>query len=575
MLFRMVRPMKREGSRNQYYVRRIPADVRSKTVGLRLTIPLCDDETRSITITPQAQAVKFSLGTHDPVEVKARNAAANAHLEKVWRALREDNPVKLTNEQATALAGRLYRAWAKSEHRERTVAVEQGPDGKMHVVEHDPRDDDVIFAAALVRLVRPATNGKVVDLDNLPLAEEKPEAADLEQRLGPLVDRLLLAEGIRRVDAPSRGLLLLAFWRALRDALESRHRNAQGDYSPDLKAERFPTWSSPLQPSPSAPAVIEAGALTSLIEGWWVEAKARNLKPSTYESYSNSMKGFIAFLGHDNSSRVSAADVIRFKDHRLATINPRTRRPISAKTVKDNDLSGLKAVFGWAVANGKMRSNPAQGVTLKAAKPRKLRSKAFTDAEAKAILAASLHVKCGLERPETYAAKRWVPWLMAYSGARVGEMAQLRKMDLRYGGDLWYLTVTPEAGTVKTDEARDVVLHPHLVELGFVEFVKSAPSGHLFLRPADDGDVLGPLQGIKNRLAEFAREVVPDKGVAPNHGWRHRFKPVGTRAGIDRRTLDVISGHALEGRTVADGYHGVELEDQAAALAKYPRYDVT
>src|SRR5262249_15559482 len=158
---------------------------------------------------------------------------------------------------------------------------------------------------------------------------------------------------------------------------------------------------------------------------------------STYESYSNSMKAFVGFLGHDDSSRVTKDDVIGFKDHRLATINPRTGRPISAKTVKDNDLSGLKAVFGWAVSNGKMGSNPAEGVTLKAAKPRKLRSKAFTDVEAKAILLASLHVKRGGEQPETFAAKRWVPWLMAYSGARVGEMAQLRKDDLHHQGKLW------------------------------------------------------------------------------------------------------------------------------------------
>ncbi|MHC2255937.1 integrase [Bradyrhizobium embrapense] len=149
----------------------------------------------------------------------------------------------------------------------------------------------------------------------------------------------------------------------------------------------------------------------------------------------------------------------------------------------------------------------------------------------------------------------------------------MRKEDLHeHRGGTWYITITPEAGTVKTDEARDVVLHPHLVEMGFVEFVKSSRPGHLFLRPAEDGDVLGPLQGIKNRLGEFGRELVPDRRVAPNHGWRHRFKPIGTRAGIDRRTLDVISGHALEGRTEGDGYHGVEVEDQAAALEKYPRY---
>ena len=584
MLYRVVRPMKREGSRNHYYTRRIPVDVREHLVGRTLHFPL-GDKTHSLTISPDAQAVRFSLRTAHSAEVKARIAAADQYLERVLQAFRDDNAISLTNAQATALAGRLYRAWAGGEGRERTLAVEEGPDGKMRPAPHDPEDDATVFEAALARLVRIDTVGKsemgkpraarlnAVDLDHLPPPDQHPDTATLEIHLGSIVDRLLVSEGVRRVDAASRGLLLRAFWLALRDALEARLRNAQGDYTPDAKAERFPAWVAPNENAVKQPAV-KGGSLTSLVEGWWTEAKARNLKPSTHESYSNSMKALVAFLGHDDCSRVTKNDVIGFKDHRLATINPRTGRPISAKTIKDNDLSGLKAVFGWAVSNGKMQSNPAEGVTLKAAKPRKLRSKAFTPEEAKAILAASLHVKRGGERPETHAAKRWVPWLMAYSGARVGEMAQLRKEDLKRSGDIWYLTVTPEAGTVKTNEARDVALHPHIVELGFVEFVKSAPRGHLFLRPAGDDDVLGPLQGIKNRLAEFAREVVTDGGVAPNHGWRHRFKPVGVRAGIERRVLDVISGHALEGRTVADGYHGVELEDQAAALAKYPRYDV-
>ncbi|MCA1377014.1 MULTISPECIES: site-specific integrase [unclassified Bradyrhizobium] len=586
MLYRVVRPMKRDGSRFQLYVRRIPVDVRERLIGRTLHFPV-GDETHAVTISPRAQAIRFSLRADDPAVVKQRIAAADQYFERILRAFRDNSPTSLTNAQATALAGRLYRAWAGGEGRERTHAVEQGPDGKMHPVPHDPEDDAAIFEAALVRLVRLETIGKhemdkprplrnPVDLDHLPPADECPEVANLEIHLGRLVDRLLLSEGIRCVDTASRGLLLKAFWLALRDAFEVRLRNARGDYSPDPRSERFPAWVGPnaVTAIPPQRTAMKAGSLVSLVEGWWVEAKARNLKPSTHESYSNSMAAFVAFLGHDDCSRVTKDDVIGFKDHRLATINPRTKRPITAKTVKDNDLSGLKAVFGWAVANGKMHSNPAEGVTLKASKPRKLRSKAFTEQEAKAILTASLHVKRGREQSETFAAKRWVPWLMAYSGARVGEMAQLRKEDLKRSKDIWYLTVTPEAGTVKTNEARDVVLHPHLIDTGFVEFVKSAPPGHLFLRPANDGDVLGPLQGIKNRLAEFAREIVTDKGVAPNHGWRHRFKPIGTRAGIDRRTLDVISGHALEGRTVADGYHGVELEDQAAALAKYPRYEI-
>jgi hypothetical protein len=40
MLFRLVRPVKRTGSRNRYFVRRIPSDVRSKAVGLKLSIPV-------------------------------------------------------------------------------------------------------------------------------------------------------------------------------------------------------------------------------------------------------------------------------------------------------------------------------------------------------------------------------------------------------------------------------------------------------------------------------------------------------------------------------------------------------
>jgi membrane AbrB-like protein len=76
------------------------------------------------------------------------------------------------------------------------------------------------------------------------------------------------------------------------------------------------------------------------------------------------------------------------------------------------------------------------------------------------------------------------------------------------------------------------------------------PEGPLFLTPAANGNVLGPLQTLKNRLAEFARVIVSDPNVAPNHGWRHRFKTVGMEAGIPPRILDAIQGQAP--RSVAD-----------------------
>lgn len=110
------------------------------------------------------------------------------------------------------------------------------------------------------------------------------------------------------------------------------------------------------------------------------------------------------------------------------------------------------------------------------------------------------------------------------------------------------------------------------MDYGFTKFVKHAPVGHLFLTPASSGDVLGPLQGLKNRLAEFVRTVIPDKNVAPNHGWRHRFKTIGIDAGIEHRVLDAIQGQSP--RNVAEGYGEVSIKAQARAIAKIPRYKV-
>jgi hypothetical protein len=40
MLFRLVRPVKRKGSRYRQFVRRIPADVKQRAVGVKLHIPV-------------------------------------------------------------------------------------------------------------------------------------------------------------------------------------------------------------------------------------------------------------------------------------------------------------------------------------------------------------------------------------------------------------------------------------------------------------------------------------------------------------------------------------------------------
>ena len=170
------------------------------------------------------------------------------------------------------------------------------------------------------------------------------------------------------------------------------------------------------------------------------------------------------------------------------------------------------------------------------------------------------------------AAKRWVPWLCAYTGARVGEIVQLRKKDVRHEAGVWIITITPEAGTVKDKEAREVVLHAHLAEQGFPQFIKGSGEGYLFLAAKPGKDIRGVWRAVKNRLGAFAREVVPDKNVAPNHGWRHTFKSVGREVGREDRVLDAICGHAPS--TVGGAYGGVSIAAQVRAYEKFPRFEI-
>jgi len=237
MLFRLVRPMRRAGSSISQFNERIPKDVRERARGRKLDVPL-GAATVHLTISPQADAVRFSLQTRDPVEAKKRNGLAAVYLETVWQALRETKPVALTQRQAVALAGELYRAWAEGEARETTIAVLYTPNGWV--------PDSVT----------PAENaaGFKATAELLEAITGEESLARLEQTLGPLVDCLLLAKGIASVDAETRPMLLDAFLAALRDAMAVRERNAYGDYTPDLKAQRFPAWESPRAKSEPAKA---------------------------------------------------------------------------------------------------------------------------------------------------------------------------------------------------------------------------------------------------------------------------------------------------------------------------------
>jgi integrase len=449
----------------------------------------------------------------------------------------------LTSVQARALAGEWYN-WFTAKHlaRERSS---QFWEAEIEALWNDFSVD--VFTA---------TNNVDGQADPIELWEDSPKA---QARVRPLVTdtaetaQFLAAKNVA-LEPASLYMFLDRVCFDLFEALQLLHRRSRGDWRPDKHPELFPKFERTPDPS-----------LTPwhLFERWVSEA---NPAPSTVERW----RGVFVKLNEDFAEH-SASAITPEEAQKWAKglINPDR----SALTVSDVWVAAARRVFGWAVKEKLITRNPFEDVHLTVPKQRMVRDKAFEQEEIATILSAALAIP-SVER-KSHAARRWVPWACAYTGARVGEITQLRGIDVL--PNECAIRITPEAGTQKSGKAYKVPLHEHLIEQGFLEFAKASGKGPLFYNEVQSPQKTDPTNPSKPRyvkarehLANWVREIgVTDPNIRPNHAWRHTFKQIGRRC-IPEHILDAITGHAPA--TVGRGYGAPTLEDMAKALKKFPRY---
>ena len=250
-------------------------------------------------------------------------------------------------------------------------------------------------------------------------------------------------------------------------------------------------------------------------------------------------------------------------------------RKTTSKTARDR-LIWVKSLLEFAAHDlGLICRSPWSGIEIAYQTTNKRRP--WADDELTKFFTQPLHTAYELpkDRKAGADAAYWIPLLGLYTGARVGELAQLRTIDIESDAGVPMLSITNEGDgqRVKTTAGiRKVPLHSELIRLGFLDYVaKREKNGDATLWPAlparkgKPGGYFSHWFGIYRRPLGFGK--YPDF-----HCFRHTVRSQLANAGIAEGLIDTLVGHEVAGSTGAKVYthRGAKTLLQAIQVLSYP-----
>lgn len=334
-----------------------------------------------------------------------------------------------------------------------------------------------------------------------------------------------------------------------------------------------------LMARPSAGAVRSNGAddtLQTAFAGW---KKERERSPKTLAEYERALNLFIELRGdlsvvditkgHARQFREALQDLPPSRPRELAKMtlpqliewrqgNPGAER-LKSETV-NKLLGGVQAIVSWANKNGFVPdhirwSDPFAEMRLPQSDDQA--GGPFEPAQLRTLFASPVF-KAG-ERPKAGRGDVafWLPLLALFTGARRAELTMLKAADVhKDDGGVWAMVIRVDKATGRTlktpGSARTIPLHPELVRLGFLEFVRAAQHG----KP--DGWLFPAVSAAKdaNAWTQWWRLYLDKLGITDAgkglHSLRHNFTDALRTAGVSEDLQDALIGHA--GRPVGRSY---------------------
>lgn len=308
----------------------------------------------------------------------------------------------------------------------------------------------------------------------------------------------------------------------------------------------------------------------------------------TLDETAKSVRRFVEIVGDKDVTAIVSADLVHFRNTLLKL--PKTKKEavrslpidkqvklaetngldtLSPSTVK-KDMRLVTLVFNHAVELGIIQDNPMAKVRVPSSPKRKEadEDRGYSIDEINLLFSLDLFTDVKANRRYEMASY-WVPLLCRYTGARAGEITQLKKEDVcKDKKGIYFLNIRRgEDQSVKNDASlRHVPLHDHLIELGFIDYVDAADE---WLFPQIPPDKYGKKVPY---IGGWWGKVVKDVGIEisqPLHAFRHSFKTLMRMLGVSDSVSNAITGHSSG--NVGDEYGTVYLETKQKVINQIPK----
>jgi integrase len=286
----------------------------------------------------------------------------------------------------------------------------------------------------------------------------------------------------------------------------------------------------------AAMTVIVFSTYSKIFDLWANSAIRRD---TTTEDYQKIFASFAEFVNGKEIASVSRLDVLGFRDHLAA-------QGQSPATVT-RKIGILKTLFRVAREYELISSNPADQVRVTYIARQKSRV-AFSLGDLARIFNSPIYTDDYRPVAGGKDACYWLPLLALFTGARVEELAQLLVNDVRSADGLgWYLNISDEAAHSQLKNAasrRCIPLHRTLIDCGFLDYVQTMRDSPLLfpaLKPNPRKKLGGYFSTFFSVYLRKRLRITDKRKVF--HSFRHTFKDICRRAGIDEAVHDALTGH--------------------------------